>query len=70
MDEEAIKEFSALLNQKLRHVKLAISKANLGQNKYKPENDAHLLELMEKKNALENKLNKHHLNRAIFSEAF
>ena len=37
MDENAIKEFSKVLNQKLRHVKLAISKANLGQNKYKSE---------------------------------
>ena len=39
MDEESIKDFSKLLNQKLRHVKLAISKANLGQNKYKSENE-------------------------------
>ncbi len=31
MDETALKEFSKVLNQKLRHVKLAIRKANLGQ---------------------------------------
>lgn len=37
MDETALKEFSKVLNQKLRHVKLAISKANLGQNKYKSD---------------------------------
>lgn len=34
MDDEQIKEFSKVLSQKLRHVKLAISKANMGQNKY------------------------------------
>lgn len=34
MNENKIKEFSNILSQKLRHVKLAISKANLGQNKY------------------------------------
>lgn len=34
MNDEKIKEFSKTLSQKLRHVKLAISKANLGQNKY------------------------------------
>lgn len=39
MDENSLKEFSKQLNQKLRHVKLAISKANLGQNKYKNEAD-------------------------------
>lgn len=35
MNDEMIKEFSKLISQKLRHVKLAISKANLNQNKYK-----------------------------------
>lgn len=39
MNEEELKEFAIVLNQKLRHVKLAISKANLGQNKYKSENE-------------------------------
>jgi hypothetical protein len=39
MDEEKIKEFSKTLSQKLRHVKLAISKANLGQNKYSHMNE-------------------------------
>jgi hypothetical protein len=34
MDETKLKEFSKILSQKLRHVKLAISKAALGQNKY------------------------------------
>ncbi len=34
MDESKLKEFSKILSQKLRHVKLAISKAALGQNKY------------------------------------
>jgi hypothetical protein len=34
MNDEQIKEFSKVLSQKLRHVKLAISKANMGQNKY------------------------------------
>jgi len=34
MDEAKLKEFSKILSQKLRHVKLAISKAALGQNKY------------------------------------
>jgi len=34
MDDEQVKEFSKVLSQKLRHVKLAISKANMGQNKY------------------------------------
>lgn len=43
MDENQIKDFSKLLNQKLRHVKLAISKANLGQNKYKSENETNVL---------------------------
>lgn len=35
MDDDTIKEFSKLISQKLRHVKLAISKANMSQNKYK-----------------------------------
>lgn len=39
MDEQNIKEFSKILNQKLRHVKLAISKANIGQSKFKSENE-------------------------------
>lgn len=39
MDEEKVKDFSKTLSQKLRHVKLAISKANLGQNKYSHMND-------------------------------
>lgn len=39
MNEEELKQFAVVLNQKLRHVKLAISKANLGQNKYKSENE-------------------------------
>ena len=34
MDEEQLEEFSNVLSQKLRQVKLAISKANLGQNKF------------------------------------
>ena len=34
MTEEEIKEFSKVISQKQRYVKLAISKANLGQNKY------------------------------------
>ena len=34
MDEEELEDFSNVLSQKLRQVKLAISKANLGQNKY------------------------------------
>jgi hypothetical protein len=34
MNQEAIKEFSNVLSQKLRHVKLAISKATMSQNKY------------------------------------
>ncbi len=37
MSEEKVKEFSKVLSQKLRHVKLAISKSNLGQNKYANE---------------------------------
>lgn len=39
MDDEMIKEFSKLISEKLRHVKLAISKANLSQNKYKALKD-------------------------------
>lgn len=39
MDDDMIKEFSRLISQKLRHVKLAISKANLSQNKYKALKD-------------------------------
>ena len=35
MDDDMIKEFSKVISEKLRHVKLAISKANLSQNKYK-----------------------------------
>lgn len=34
MEEEDIKEFSKNISQKLRHIKLAISKSTLGQNKY------------------------------------
>ena len=34
MDDEHLQEFSSMLSQKLRQVKLAISKANLSQNKY------------------------------------
>ena len=34
MDSETIQKFSAALSEKLRHVKLAISKATLTQNKY------------------------------------
>lgn len=34
MNEEELEEFSNLLSQKLRQVKLAISKANLGQTKF------------------------------------
>ena len=34
MDETMIKEFSKTLSQKLRHVKLAITKANIGNTKY------------------------------------
>ena len=48
MDDEMIKDFSKMISQKLRHVKLAISKANLNQNKYKTMNDDELDE--EKKN--------------------
>ena len=39
MDDDMIKEFSKLISQKLRHVKLAISKANLSQNKYRALKD-------------------------------
>ena len=35
MDDDMIKDFSKVISEKLRHVKLAISKANLSQNKYK-----------------------------------
>jgi hypothetical protein len=35
MDDDMIKEFSKVISEKLRHVKLAISKANVSQNKYK-----------------------------------
>jgi hypothetical protein len=41
MDEDKVKDFSKTLSQKLRHVKLAISKANLGQNKYANLNNDH-----------------------------
>ncbi len=34
MDPNKLKDFSKILSQKLRHVKLAISKAALGQNKF------------------------------------
>ncbi len=34
MEEGDIKEFSKNISQKLRHIKLAISKSTLGQNKY------------------------------------
>ena len=34
MDDQHLQEFSTMLSQKLRQVKLAISKANLSQNKY------------------------------------
>ena len=34
MDEEQLHDFSNVLSQKLRQVKLAISKANLSQNKF------------------------------------
>jgi len=34
MEEDDIKEFSKNISQKLRHIKLAISKSTLGQNKY------------------------------------
>jgi len=34
MEENDIKEFSKNISQKLRHIKLAISKSTLGQNKY------------------------------------
>ena len=34
MNEEELEDFSNLLSQKLRQVKLAISKANLGQTKF------------------------------------
>lgn len=39
MDDDSIKEFSKLISQKLRHVKLAISKANMSQNKYRALKD-------------------------------
>lgn len=34
MNEEQLEQFSNILSQKLRQVKLAISKANLGQNRF------------------------------------
>ena len=36
MNEEELEDFSNVLSQKLRQVKLAISKANLGQTKFMP----------------------------------
>jgi hypothetical protein len=44
MNQDAIKEFSNILSQKLRHVKLAISKATMSQNKY-----AHFQEMSDQK---------------------
>ena len=66
MDENGIKEFSKLLNQKLRHVKLAISKANLGHNKYKSENEQNLLQNKGPENPRSNAIKKHILNPKIF----
>jgi hypothetical protein len=50
MENEKLKGFSQTLSDKLRHVKLAISKANLSQNKYlnmgdtnNPDNKINLL---------------------------
>lgn len=55
MDDDMIKDFSKVISEKLRHVKLAISKANLSQNKYnalKEESDE------EKKRIKKNQKNK------------
>lgn len=61
MENEKIKEFSKTLSQKMRHVKMAISKATLGQNKYaslgdgtdNPKNDE---KIPKQKNKNKNKL--------------
>jgi hypothetical protein len=37
MDEKDIKEFSKVISQKLRHIKLAITKSSNGQNKFNAE---------------------------------
>lgn len=60
MDEDMIKEFSNVISQKLRHVKLAISKANLSQNKYKALKDQSDEE--KKKAKKSQKINKSNLN--------
>lgn len=70
MDENSLKEFSKQLNQKLRHVKLAISKANLGQNKYKSEAD----ELSQHQDIMASNmksdfLKKHRLDKAMFNKS-
>lgn len=66
MDENSIKEFSKLLNQKLRHVKLAISKANLGQNKYKTENETSMILNSGPANPRSDNISKHLYNPKIF----
>jgi hypothetical protein len=62
--ESSLKEFSKLLNQKLRHVKLAISKANLGQNKYKVDESQNLALV---KAPRSKNLMKHELDHGIFN---
>jgi len=41
MDETSINNFAQVLSQKLRNVKLAITKANIGNNKYNNRLDDH-----------------------------
>ncbi len=68
MDDETIKEFSKLISQKLRHVKLAISKANLSQNKYKALKDETEDEMIKtKKIQKKNKSNLHDNKKKVIS---
>ena len=75
MNEEELEDFSNLLSQKLRQVKLAISKANLGQTKFmsfekdKKEKENYMTHLDEiiKKGYFQKKIKIPYLKKEIIS---